>query len=567
MKSPSIAISVPNTRATVLITLLVLLFTLPGLIGHDPWKQDEAYVFGIVWHMVQSNDYIVPVLANEPFMEKPPLYYYVAALSLHTFSRWLPPHDAARLATGFFMLVTLLCIGLAGRELWDAARGRMAVLLLLGSAGLIDHAHEMITDMALLTGFAVGIYGLALTRRLWLSGGLLLGTGVGMGFLAKGLIAPGVLGVSALLLPLVARDWRHRNYTAALLLAAVATLPWLLIWPALLYERSPELFKIWLWDNNFGRYLGFAHLGAERSNWSDYLEILVWQAWPTGLLSIIGVWQGRWIGLASGATRLLLVLIGVLLLVLDAAAVERDLYSLPVLLPLALLGAPAVTRLPALLDRGLTACSILLFTMSAVFVWSVWLYIVIYNVPPAWHQLDGRLPLDFHLHFAGLPFTVALALSLGWLVALWQLRATTVRAVSAWTLGLTLLWGLLATLWLPWIDAAKSYRSMISDLQYALPSQYTCIASLQFGECERGMLDYLTGIVTHRLEKEPDANCDLLLIRKGRRERANPAPGSQWQPIWEGGRPGDHDERYFLFHREINPAIDAALPPRPAGKR
>lgn len=287
----------------LLIMLLAIIFALPGLVGHDPWKQDEAYVFGITWHMAQTGDYIVPTLAGEPFMEKPPLYYYATALSMRAFSTWLPSHDAARLATGFFMLVTLLCVGLTGRELWDAARGRMAVLLLLGSAGLTDHAHEMITDMALLTGFAVGTYGLALTRRRWLPGGLLLGTGVGIGFLSKGLIAPGVLGISALLLPLTARDWRSRDYAAALLVAGIAALPWLCVWPYLLYQRSPELFNVWLWDNNFGRYLGFVHLGAERSNWSDYLEILAWQAWPTGLLAFVNLWQGGWRGLASGTTR------------------------------------------------------------------------------------------------------------------------------------------------------------------------------------------------------------------------------------------------------------------------
>ena len=40
-----------------------------------------------------------------------------------------------------------------------------------------------------------------LLLRLLLLTGLLLGTGVGCGFLAKGLIAPGVIGLAGLLLP------------------------------------------------------------------------------------------------------------------------------------------------------------------------------------------------------------------------------------------------------------------------------------------------------------------------------------------------------------------------------
>lgn len=30
-----------------LITSLILVWTLSGLIGHDPWKPDEAYSFGL----------------------------------------------------------------------------------------------------------------------------------------------------------------------------------------------------------------------------------------------------------------------------------------------------------------------------------------------------------------------------------------------------------------------------------------------------------------------------------------------------------------------------------------
>ena len=38
--------------------LLCLAWILPGLIGHDPWKPDEAYSFGLVYHIIQSD--VVP---------------------------------------------------------------------------------------------------------------------------------------------------------------------------------------------------------------------------------------------------------------------------------------------------------------------------------------------------------------------------------------------------------------------------------------------------------------------------------------------------------------------------
>ena len=62
------------------LAILMVLYVVPGLVGHDPWKQDETYVFGIIYSMLQSGDWTVPMVAGEPFMEKPPLYYWVALL-------------------------------------------------------------------------------------------------------------------------------------------------------------------------------------------------------------------------------------------------------------------------------------------------------------------------------------------------------------------------------------------------------------------------------------------------------------------------------------------------------
>ncbi|HAT32892.1 MAG TPA: hypothetical protein DCW29_19190 [Janthinobacterium sp.] len=94
---------------------LVAVFVFPGLTGHEPWKADEAYVFGVVQHMLQSSDWVVPTLAGEPFMETPPLYYWVATLLSRALSGSLPIHDGARLASGMFMLISCLALGACAR--------------------------------------------------------------------------------------------------------------------------------------------------------------------------------------------------------------------------------------------------------------------------------------------------------------------------------------------------------------------------------------------------------------------------------------------------------------------
>ena len=72
----------------LLILILCLAWLLPGLVGHDPWKPDEAYTFGVVYEILQGGSWIIPQIAGEAFVDKPPLFHLTAAFSamLRTFS-------------------------------------------------------------------------------------------------------------------------------------------------------------------------------------------------------------------------------------------------------------------------------------------------------------------------------------------------------------------------------------------------------------------------------------------------------------------------------------------------
>jgi 4-amino-4-deoxy-L-arabinose transferase-like glycosyltransferase len=59
--------SVLNSKAALFL-LLVAVWLLPGLIGRDPWKADEAYTYGLVLHIIETGDHVVPTLAGEPFL-------------------------------------------------------------------------------------------------------------------------------------------------------------------------------------------------------------------------------------------------------------------------------------------------------------------------------------------------------------------------------------------------------------------------------------------------------------------------------------------------------------------
>ena len=65
---------------TALFLVICLTWLLPGLVGHDPWKYDEAVVFGVVSEMLRTGDWISFRIAGEPFFGKAPLFVWTAAL-------------------------------------------------------------------------------------------------------------------------------------------------------------------------------------------------------------------------------------------------------------------------------------------------------------------------------------------------------------------------------------------------------------------------------------------------------------------------------------------------------
>ncbi|MFQ3669946.1 MAG: hypothetical protein SNJ84_00650 [Verrucomicrobiia bacterium] len=211
--------------------LLFAVWLIPGLFGRDPWKADEAYSFGLVWHMVETGDYLVPTLGGEPFMEKPPLLYPVAAFFVKTMSWLLAPHDAARLAVIFFHGLTLGLVAWVSRRLNGPGLGWVAPVLLIGAPGLLHTGHLLVTDVALLTTFAVAMAGWAWSRERPVLGGLVVGLGAGLSFLAKGMIGPGVLGLTTVGL-LVFPAWRTRAYVLKTMPCALAAvLPAMVLWP------------------------------------------------------------------------------------------------------------------------------------------------------------------------------------------------------------------------------------------------------------------------------------------------------------------------------------------------
>lgn len=535
--------SIPIEGRFGLIALAAcLLWLLPGIWGRGLWKPDEAYTVGIVYHFFHSREWLIPMLGGAPFVEKPPLYFWTAAVFARLFRGLLSVNEAARFATLLYTGLALLFAWAGARELFGARRAPLASLVLIASLGLVYRGHELMTDGGLLAGLALAAWGIALSLRRPVAGGLLLGLGTGIGFLCKGLIAPGVLGLTFLLLPLVSPRYRMRRWWTTAGAALALALPMLLIWPWLVYLDSPPLFGNWLWHNNFGRFLHGDDMGNRYSPFY-YLKILPWFALPAWPLALLAVWKNRsrW---REPMFALPLVFAVVTYLVLQASRAVSDVYALPLLLPLAWLGAQGIGELPVNARRALNLGAWLLFGLLAAMLWWGW-WVYVAGAPAGTLAFLNRLLPRGVMQFEWIGFALALLYTLLWLLLPLAARPSPERSLLRWTTGLALVWCLCMSLWLPVLNSSKSYAQVIIAVDKALPKHYNCIASWGLGDSERGMLAYYDGIDTqpfYNRRSQPD--CSLLLVENSL-AGGEDFPG--WQPLWSGSRPQDTSDHFWLL--------------------
>jgi 4-amino-4-deoxy-L-arabinose transferase-like glycosyltransferase len=449
----------PNSSWLWFLTLLLAgAFVTMGLVGHSPWTEQEAYSLAAVESIVDSGDYLVPEVDGEAALATPPLYYMTSAAIAEALAQQMPTAQAARIATGVFLAITLLFTALFARTAWrpgDEAPpvgvGAAAVLVLISTLGVIWYGHDMSADIALMAGLAVGLYGMAMLSRKVLAGGFWLGTGAGIGFMAKGLFAPVVLlaGVLVLMVIGIARLGRYlRGIVVALLFA----LPWLLIWPLLLQQRDPALYQAWLATNSVDTYLTSFALGTPEQQ-LQWLWLFLTMAFPAWLLAIVTlvVRPGALFGFAGVRAALIVTLLGWALMITSNAV--GLIYGLALLVPLAVLAAGGVQRLPRWFVWPAHWLSAVLFGALAVVLWAAWVWLLYRNEPPPVAMLGDYLPMDYSFQWQPVVYITAAVVTVIWFWALIRFRPSRPAALLVWPAGVVMVWSLLA-LHQPWIDAA-----------------------------------------------------------------------------------------------------------------
>ncbi len=529
----------PMPPTLALLALLVFAYALPGLIGHAPWKTDDAIGTDIVHQMLRHGEWLVPSLAGEPFLEDGPLYYWIGAALAWITSPALPLHDGARLASGACLLLTLMLMRLAARELYGKDEGTGTALALLGCLGLLVHAHENLAEMGMLAAQALAIYAIALARRTPWRAGLLLGLGWAAALLCKGFVAALIPLLAAALVALACRDWRTRRYAATLAIGALAGAAISAAWLASAHAFAPAAIGPWL------SYQGAALSVPTQAALAEYVVTLAWAAWPAWPIALWILWARRRRLLEADIALPLASLVSASLFI-AVTPDYREVNTLPLLLPLALLAGVGVPMLRRGAASALAWFGATTFAFFGFLIWLGW-FAMMTGVPEQIARNFAKLEPGHLPRFQWFGFAIAIAYTLAWLFILLRSERSPFRSVSFWAAGVALLWGLIISLWVDWIDYGKTYQPVALALKRALPPGVRCIESRNLGEAQRAVFDYHAGILTRRAEISQRGHCPVLLVQS-RPGEDDQALRLEWRRIWEGNRPRDK-ERYRLYVR------------------
>lgn len=550
----------------ILLSLLVL-YIVAGLFGRDPWKTDDVASLASMVTALEAGPsaWLLPRVGGSVLADAGPIVTWLGAALIYLFDPWLSPITTYR-------FTNLIWFGLMSWTVWygtyllgrrpesqplalpfggepsEKDYGRMladvALLLLLGTAGLLVKIHEVSPLPAALAWQAIAICAVARMVDKPKLGASILGVSIAGMFLTRGWpgVAPILLSLLLIFLtssPLArSRQW----LPLSLVIATILIGAWW--WPASFIEGS--------WTTHFIHW-NQSYFGLPSSD--DFLRPLrdlPWFLWPTWPLAMIALWNWRkWI---ASPHMLIPVTFGVstlitLLLTRDAGDIDFAM----LVIPCAILAAFSLPTLRRGLINTLDWFSLMCFSLTVVTVWLGWLALH-FKVLPQVHQNIMRLTAGFIPEVNWWAVLAGIIATFGWVGVVWwrvQLRPTALwRGSVLCATGITITWTLLVLLWMPAVDYVRSYRPMSAQIMRAIEAYQAhsltspCVRAQGVSLGVRASLYVFNGITFSY-----QSSCPLVLQQTTAQQLRDGSAGySEGATVlWQGSRSADRFDRYRLL--------------------
>ncbi len=340
-------------RTAGLAVLLLLGFMAWG--GRSLWDSSEARYGQVALEMLTSGNWLLPTLAGEPHLSKPPFAYWMIAAGMRL---WGPNAWGARFFLALFFTGTLLCIRALAQTMGYPRRTAWWAALIFGTSLLPFAGGHVLTTDAFLTFWET--LGVLAAWKVWQSHNrppslwrLVFWGAFGMAFFTKG--PPGWLALAAMAVfyglrrdPRRPALWSAPGFVLFLGLAF-----W---WYAVVIAQDPSRLAYFVGDELVGRVASTMHHRNEPF-WIYGPLILVgvgpWMIlWPA---TVARTWARVRKGLGTFSDRHLFMGLwfALPLAVFTLARSRMPLYIMPLFVPLALVMADIWTTrtLPRLRAR------------------------------------------------------------------------------------------------------------------------------------------------------------------------------------------------------------------------
>jgi 4-amino-4-deoxy-L-arabinose transferase-like glycosyltransferase len=474
------------------LLLVCAVYVLAGFVGRDAWRNDDVVAVAHMGEIAYGHTgWLHPTLAGLPTEHPGLLPYWLGAASLKLLSPAVNPDMAVRFP---FMVMLVLALACTWYGTYYLARARAAqpvrfafggeakpkdyaraladggLLALIACLGLAKLGHESTPAVAQLACAAVLFLGYCLRPYRQAQGTVAAGVGVlGMTLCGAPELAI-ILSVGGALLErrqarAVTEDDAPQRDGLGLLLILACTV------------ASGLMAHAWgLWQSP-GYPFSFAEL-----RWEGYAQMLVWFMWPAWPISVWALWSWRhhlrdW----SSNRHLAWPLYFVVTICLASLRFDNaDTTLLLALPPLAALAAFSLVTMNRQVSALMDWFAVLFFSVSGIIIWVVWVAMHT-GVPAAPAANVARLLPEYVPRIVWWELALALAVSGAW-AALVRWRSGRHRTAIWKTLvlpagGATLCWLLLATLWMPLLDFAQSYKALSVQVQRSIP-EGQCVQTL-----------------------------------------------------------------------------------------
>jgi len=237
----------------LLAVYLTLFFQLGGL---SFMGADEPRYARISEEMLLGDDFVTPKLEGSPWLEKPPLLFWVQALSFRVFG---VSEAAARLPVALLGLLCALAMGGLARHLAGLRAGVLSILILSTSILFFIFARAGSTDMPLTACLTVSLVcGFRATGSRNLIWSLLSGAALGAASLAKGPVALILFGgiFTVYFLWTEKLGWRWRQLSAGSAAFLATSIPW--YWSVWIENGYSFFVTFWL-NHHLARVMSDLH--------------------------------------------------------------------------------------------------------------------------------------------------------------------------------------------------------------------------------------------------------------------------------------------------------------------